>query len=108
MAGNSNSGRRKSDRDFANMVRIAVNEIGASGKPKLRELAEILVEQGLKGESWAMQVIADRLDGKPAQESTLSIHDKREATDWTREELVEFLRRSESSADDEQADDRIH
>jgi len=35
--------------------------------------------------------LADRLDGKPAQESTVTIDDKRDATDWSRSELVAFL-----------------
>jgi hypothetical protein len=45
----------------------------------------------------AINVIADRLDGKPAQESTVTIDDKRDATDWTRDELVAFLRDSAAS-----------
>jgi hypothetical protein len=53
------------------------------------ELSEI--RAALAGEGWAMQQIADRLDGKPAQESTVTIDDKRDATDWTRDELVAFL-----------------
>jgi hypothetical protein len=35
--------------------------------------------------------VADRLDGKPAQESTVTVDDKRDATDWTRDELVSVL-----------------
>jgi hypothetical protein len=65
MVGNCNSGRRKSERDFAAMVRIAVTEIGATGQPKLRELADVLVAQALQGEGWALKEVADRLDGKP-------------------------------------------
>lgn len=39
----------------------------------------------------AAKEIADRLDGKPAQESMVTIDDKRDAADWTRAELVAFL-----------------
>src|SRR6266498_4722416 len=39
----------------------------------------------------AIKELADRLDGKPAQESTVTIEHKRNATDWTRAELVAFL-----------------
>lgn len=80
------------DKAFAEAVRLAVNETDlASGKKKLRLIAEAMTEAALAGESWAVQQIADRLDGKPAQESTVTIDDKRDATDWTRSELVAFL-----------------
>lgn len=49
------------------MLNIAVREQGRTGEPKLRELADKLVECALNGEGWALQQIADRLDGKPAQ-----------------------------------------
>jgi hypothetical protein len=40
---------------------------------------------------WAIQQVADRIDGRPAQESTVNIQEKREASDWTREELMAIL-----------------
>lgn len=63
------AGRPPGEKSFANMVRIAVNEAGQTGQPKLRELADVLVTQALAGESWAMQQVADRLDGKPVQQN---------------------------------------
>ena len=39
-------------------------------------VAEKLVEQAIAGESWAIQQFADRLDGKPAQESTVTINNQ--------------------------------
>lgn len=80
------------DRAFADAIRLVVSEEDESrGKRKLRVLAEKLYEEAAKGEGWAMNMIADRLDGKPAQESTVTIDDKRDATDWTRDELVRVL-----------------
>jgi hypothetical protein len=38
----------------------------------------------------AINAIADRLDGKPSQESVVNVV-KRDASDWTRDELVAFL-----------------
>jgi hypothetical protein len=38
--------------------------------------------------------VSDRIDGRPAQEATWTIEEKRSATDWTRAELVAFLERS--------------
>lgn len=80
------------DKAFADAIRMVVSEQDeASGKRKLRVLAEKLYQEAANGEGWAMNMIADRLDGKPAQESTVTIDDKRDATDWTRAELVAFL-----------------
>lgn len=87
-----NPGGRSKDKDFADQVRLVVNENDpVTGKRKLRRLAEKLYDEAMNGEGWAMCQIADRLDGKPAQESTVTIDDKRDATDWTRDELVAFL-----------------
>lgn len=80
------------DKAFADAVRLVVNEHDSvRGARKLRCLADKLYEEAMNGEGWAMGMIADRLDGKPAQESTVTIDDKRDATDWTRDELVAFL-----------------
>ena len=40
---------------------------------------------------WWSEANADRLDGKPAQESTVAVSSKRDASDWSRDELVAFL-----------------
>jgi hypothetical protein len=61
------AGRPPKEKSFANMLRIAIMAPGASGEPKLREVAEKLVDEAVKGESWAVKEVADRLDGKPAQ-----------------------------------------
>lgn len=87
-----NPGGRPKEKAFADAVRFAVNREAGDGRKKLLLLAEKLIDCALEGEGWAMQQIADRLDGKPAQESTVTIDDKRDATDWTRDELVAFLR----------------
>lgn len=86
-----NPGGKPKDKAFADAVRVAVNREEPDGRKKLNVLAEKLVDFAMAGEGWAMQQIADRLDGKPAQESTVTFDDKREATDWSREELVAFL-----------------
>jgi hypothetical protein len=60
----TNKGKEKA---FADAVRVAVNRDGDGGRKKLTLLADKLVECALAGEGWAMQQVADRLDGKPAQ-----------------------------------------
>lgn len=87
------SGRPK-EKPFADALRM---EIAAAGKDHkaLRLIAKNLIALAQKEELAALpaiNAIADRLDGKPAQESTVTIDDKRDATDWTRAELVSFLR----------------
>jgi len=90
---------RLSEKVFADAIRMAVSEEDKiTGKRKLRAIADKLVEEALKGESWAIQQVADRLDGKPAQESTVTIDDKRDATDWTRGDLVAFLHDARASS----------
>jgi hypothetical protein len=53
-------------------------------------LAEKVYDCALQGESWAANMIADRLEGKPAQETTINVN-KHDRTDWTREELVAIV-----------------
>jgi hypothetical protein len=60
-------GRPLSEKSFANNLRIAVTADDRDGVQKLRKIAERLTESALAGEAWAIQMIADRLDGKPAQ-----------------------------------------
>lgn len=81
------------DKPFAEALRM---ELAAAGKDHkaLRAIARNLITLAQKPEKDALpaiSAIADRLDGKPAQESTVTIDDKRDATDWTRDELVTFL-----------------
>ncbi len=70
-SGNPNGGPK--DKAFADALRIAVNADDGDGTKKLRRIAEKLVTCALNGESWAIQQVADRLDGKPAQEATLMV-----------------------------------
>ena len=89
-SGNPSGGPR--DKLFADALRVASHEIDEpSGKRKLRRIAEKLVECALNGEGWAIQQVADRLDGKPAQQSTLTVQDKHDATDWSTAELEQIL-----------------
>ncbi len=57
----------------------------------LDRIARAVVTKAVDGDIVAAKEIGDRLDGKPAQESMVTIDDKRDAADWTREELVTFL-----------------
>lgn len=84
---------RKSEKPFADALRMELAAAGSDHKA-LRRIAKNLIDLAQKPELAAMpaiNAIADRLDGKPAQESTVTIDDKRDAEDWSRDELVSFL-----------------
>jgi hypothetical protein len=68
-------------------------EIAAAGDDlkELRKIARALLTKAGAGDIAAIKEVADRLDGKPAQDSALTIDDKRDATEWTTAELIEFL-----------------
>lgn len=69
------SGRAK--RPWAEALAMAANEIDtASGKRRLRRLAEVTFELALAGDLAAIDHIADRLDGRPAQAVSLDVHDE--------------------------------
>jgi hypothetical protein len=74
-------------------------EIAAAGDNHraLRKIARNLIALASRRNMQALPAItaiADRLDGKPAQESMLTV-EKRDAADWTRAELVAFLSKVE-------------
>ena len=88
-----NPGGRPKDKPFADALRMEIAAAGEDHKA-LRAIARNLINLAQKEELAALpaiNAIADRLDGKPAQESTVTIDDKRDASDWSREELVAFL-----------------
>lgn len=85
-----NPGGQWRDKPFREALRIELAAAGADHK-KLREIARGLIDLATAKDMQAIKEIADRIDGKPAQESTVTIDDKRDATDWTRDELVAFL-----------------
>lgn len=51
-------------RKFADKLRVV---LAADDYARLRAIAEEAVKQAEAGEPWAIQFVADRLDGKPAQ-----------------------------------------
>ena len=60
-------GRPKSEKTFANMLRVAINEAHADGGNKLRAVADALVTKAISGDVPAIKEIADRIDGKVPQ-----------------------------------------
>lgn len=69
---------------FNDALRMVIAQHGA-GDPVplmagLQKLATKLVDAGLAGEPWAIQMIADRIDGKVAQAVTVGDEDGNGAT----------------------------
>ena len=86
-----NPGGRSTEKVFADALRAVSNEVDPKTKRKnLFLIAEKLVECALNGEGWAIQQFADRLDGKPAQESNVTF-EKRDESDWSRSELLAII-----------------
>jgi hypothetical protein len=74
---------------FAEALRMEIAAAGPDHKA-LRLIAKNLIALAQKPGSESLPAIAqiaDRLDGKPSQDSTVTI-EKRDATDWSLSELV--------------------
>lgn len=65
--------RPPKEKSFANMLNIAIKEATESGGTKLRAVADALVEKAMAGDIQAIKEVADRLDGKPVQQSDMNI-----------------------------------
>ena len=71
-----NPGGQQKDKQFADTLRLVANRNDPDGKKKLLKIAEKLVECAIAGDSWAVAQVADRLDGRPAQESTVNVNNR--------------------------------
>ena len=87
---------RRGIKPFRDALRLEIAAAGPNHKA-LRRIARRLIKDAEAGNLAAILAVADRLDGRPAQEASVTVYDKRDATDWTRDELVAFL--SERRAD---------
>lgn len=61
-----NPGGRPKEKPFADALRMEIASAGAD-KKALRAIARALIEKAQSGDLQAITVLADRLDGKPAQ-----------------------------------------
>ena len=75
MAGNWNSGRFR-DKPFKEAIQIELAAIGKDGKA-LRALARKLYAMAMEGDIQAIREIGDRLDGKPVQQSDITVSETR-------------------------------
>src|SRR5262249_49302809 len=105
-------GRLPGEKQFADQLRIVLAEPVDKNDPKsvrkIRRIAERLTECALNGDPWAIAQVADRIDGKPKQESDVSVASTRYVVEVpadlihaiglmirrTRTELIETIERS--------------
>jgi hypothetical protein len=87
---------RKSEKPFADALKMELAAAGGDQKA-LRAIARNLIRlaggDGVQPEGGglgAIMAIADRLDGRPAQDTNVTI-EKRDATDWSLSELVSLF-----------------
>lgn len=81
----------------------------AEDRPTLRAIAASLLAKASEGDVQAIKEVADRLDGKPAQESTVTIDNRRDIQEYTDGELQDMLRSASGSASpDSKANGKIH
>jgi|SRR6516164_5615428 hypothetical protein len=92
-----NPGGRSSEKIFTDALRLELNRIDPNDKEKRKKvnlLAEKLVECAIEDkQAWAFQQIADRLEGKAAQQVDHNVIDNREISEYSDAELNAMLRR---------------
>lgn len=92
--GRSGTNRHKL-KPFEDALRLEINAAGDDHK-QLRKIARKLLDQAESGELQAIGMVADRLDGKPAQESTVTV--RNELDTMNDAELRDFIRRELEAA----------
>lgn len=93
------------DKPFVNALRLEITEANGDLK-RLRKIARAALDKAESGDMQAISFIADRLDGKPAQETNLNVSDKREASDWSRAELLALIHDNAISGGDGDSEGR--
>jgi hypothetical protein len=82
-----NPGGRPSEKVFTDLLRVVANEIDTVSV----RLAEKVYELALQGESWACHMIADRLEGRPAVETTLNVSRHQDVREYSDQELLALI-----------------
>lgn len=102
-----NPGGRPKDKPFAEALRMEIAAAGEDHKA-LRAIAKNLITLAQTPELAALpaiNAIADRLDGKPAQESTVTIND-RSPDEMSDAELIDAIREASRRELSETAKDK--
>lgn len=96
-----NPGGRPKSKLFREALLAELADAG-DDKEELRDIARKLIDMAKDGDIQAVKEVADRLEGKPAQESSVSFENKQCAADWSDAELWAVIRdAAENKADDQ-------
>ena len=90
MAGVKGRSGRGQEKPFRDALRLAIEESEGDAK-KLRRVAEALVREAMGGNIQAIGIIADRLDGKPKQETDITVNDRRDPNSIPDAELAAIV-----------------
>src|SRR6516165_8107836 len=105
-----NPGGKSREKIFTDALRLELNRIDPNDKDKrkkVNKLAEKLVECAIEDkQSWAFNLIADRLEGKAAQQIDHNVIDNREISEYSDAELTAILRRQIGVVPVESAEER--
>lgn len=93
-----NPGGRSKDKPFADALRMELAEAGDNHK-RLRAIAKKLLDKAEDGDMPAINAVADRLDGKPHQETEISTPN-RPLSELSDEELTRIIRREEKEREE--------
>lgn len=85
------------DKRFRDALNIAVSEDTPEGIKKLRAMAVKLADAAANGDLHAIEMVANRLDGKPAQDINVDAHVNHEIADLTDAELAGRIKRELAS-----------
>jgi hypothetical protein len=97
-----NPGGHLGEKVYREALRMALKEVDpVTQKRKLRLVAEKAVALALKGEGWAIQHIADRIDGRAAVEATITVNSQQDMRAMSDEELQALIRKTEQKPEDE-------
>ena len=87
-----NPGGRPKDKPFRNALEMEIKAAGEDGK-QLRKIARALLKEAETGNMTAINMVADRLDGRPPQTVAVTDDDRRDIDDWSDDELLGLLAR---------------
>jgi len=92
-----NPGGKSGQKIFTDALRLELNRVDPQDRDKrkkINRLAEKLVECAIEDkQGWAFNLIADRLEGKAAQQIDHNVIDNREISEYSDAELSAILRR---------------
>lgn len=82
----ANPNGRGIEKPFLDALRLEVADGG--NQKKLRRIAKKLLDEAMKGEAWAVNMVADRLDGKAIQTIDATVTDERSFNELATNELL--------------------